>query len=191
MERLIELSLYVEDKLKTARRVVTDSRAIASGRQFLFHAPHVSTTTSAHITAPCGCTVSTSHRGAAVSRTSLHRTSGADPLTLLPGGTSRFSLRPFDPTSLLDRHDVVGSRFAKTLEIELLDELGQWQFPRLLLVVVDLAQFRWVQPKLSRHLYLAVRQMAASSRIYPFLHLLIGFDFLRHTLSYSSGKNSS
>jgi hypothetical protein len=71
MERLIELSLYVEEKLKTARRVVTDSRAIASGRQFLFHAPHVSTTTSPHITAPCGCTVSTSHRGAAVSRTSL------------------------------------------------------------------------------------------------------------------------
>jgi hypothetical protein len=48
--------------------------------------------------------------------------------------------------------------------MELLDELGQWQFPRLLLVVVDLAQFRRVQPKLSGHLYLAVRQMAASSR---------------------------
>jgi hypothetical protein len=43
MERLIELSLYVEEKLKTATRVVTDSRATASGRQFLFHAPHVST----------------------------------------------------------------------------------------------------------------------------------------------------
>jgi hypothetical protein len=51
MERLIELSLYVEEKLKTARRVGTDSRATASGRQFLFHAPHVSTTTSPHITA--------------------------------------------------------------------------------------------------------------------------------------------
>jgi hypothetical protein len=63
--------------------------------------------------------------------------------------------------------------------------------PRLLLVVVDLAQFRRVQPKLSGHLYLAVRQMAASSRIDPFLHLLICFYFLRHTLSYSSGKISS
>jgi hypothetical protein len=31
MERLIELSLYVEEKLKTARRVVTDSRATAFG----------------------------------------------------------------------------------------------------------------------------------------------------------------
>jgi hypothetical protein len=103
-----------------------------------------------------------------------HRASGAVSRTLLPGGTARFSFAPFDSTSLLDRHDVVGS----TLEIELLDELGQWQFPRLLLVVVDLAQFRRVQPKLSGHLYLAVRQMAASSRIDPFLHLLmICFDF--------------
>jgi hypothetical protein len=106
-----------------------------------------------------------------------HHASGAVPRTLLPGGTSRFSLRPFDSTSLLDRHDVVGSSFAKTLEIELLDELGQWQFPRLLLVVVDLAQFRRVQPKLSGHLYLAVRQMTASSRLHPFFHLLMCLIF--------------
>jgi hypothetical protein len=95
-------------------------------------------------------------------------------------------LRRFDPTSLLDRLDVVGSRFAETLEIELLDERGQWQFPRLLLVVIDLAQFRRVQPKLSGHLYLAVRQVVASSRIDPRLHFLIRlFDFLRHTLWHS------
>jgi hypothetical protein len=114
-----------------------------------------------------------------------HLASCAAHCTLPPGGTPSFSLRPFDPTSLLDRHDVVGSSFAETLEIELLDELGQWQFPRLLLVVIDLAQFRRIQPKLSGHLKLAVRQMAALSRIDPFLHLLIRFDFLRHTLSYS------
>jgi len=30
--------------------------------------------------------------------------------------------------------------------------------------------------------------MVAPSHIDPFLHLLICFDFLRHTLSYSSGK---
>jgi len=71
----------------------------------------------------------------------------------------------------------------------LLDEQGQ--FPPLLLVVIDLAQFRGVQSKLPGHLYLAVRQMTAPSRIDPFLHLLICFDFLRHTLSYSSGKISS
>jgi hypothetical protein len=35
MERLIELSLYVEEKLKAARRVVTDSSAAGSGRQRL------------------------------------------------------------------------------------------------------------------------------------------------------------
>jgi hypothetical protein len=97
-------------------------------------------------------------------------------------------LRPFDPTSLLDRRDVVGSRLAETLEIELFDEPGQRQFSGLLLVVIDLAQFRWVQPKFSGHLYLAVRQMAPPSRIDPFLHLLICFDFLRHTLSISRGK---
>ena len=117
-----------------------------------------------------------------------HRVSGAVPCTLLTGGTSRLSLRPFDPTSLLDRHDVVGSRLAETLEIELFDEPWQWQFPRLLLVIIDLAQFRRVQPKFSGHLYLAVRQMAAPSRIDPVLHLLICFDFLRHTLSISPGK---
>jgi hypothetical protein len=69
-----------------------------------------------------------------------HRSSYAVHRTLQPGGTSRFSLRPFDPTSLLDRHDVVGSRLAKTLEIELFDEPGQRQFPGFLLVVIDLAQ---------------------------------------------------
>jgi hypothetical protein len=70
----------------------------------------------------------------------------------------------------------------------LFEEPGQRQFPGLLLVAVDLAQFRRVQPKFSGHLYLAVRQMAAPSRIDPFLHSLIGFDFLRHTLSMSGGK---
>ena len=45
-----------------------------------------------------------------------------------------------------------------------------------------------VQSKLSGHLYLALRQMTVPSGIDPFLHLLICFDFLRHTLSYSSGK---
>jgi|SRR5882762_1524163 len=97
-------------------------------------------------------------------------------------------LRSFDPTSLLDRHDVVGSRFAEALEIELFDEPGQWQFPRLLLGVIDLAQFRGVQPKLLGHLYLAVRPMAAPSRIHPFLDFLYCLDFPRHTLSYSSNK---
>jgi hypothetical protein len=62
-------------------------------------------------------------------------------------------LRPFDPTSLLDRRDVVGSGLAETLEIELFDEPGQRQFSGLLLVVIDLAQFRRVQPKLWGHLY--------------------------------------
>jgi hypothetical protein len=109
-------------------------------------------------------------------------------IALLPGGTSRFCLRPFDPTSLLDRQDAVGSQRAETLEIELFDEPGQWQFLRLLHVVIDLAPFRRVQPKLSGHPYLAVRQMAAPSRIDPFLHLSICFDRLRHTQPYSSGK---
>jgi hypothetical protein len=75
------------------------------------------------------------------------------------------SLGPFDSTSLLDRHDVVGSSFAETLAMELLDELGQWQFPRLLPVVFDLAQFRRVQPKLPGLLYLAVRQMGKNCEV--------------------------
>jgi hypothetical protein len=65
-------------------------------------------------------------------------------------------LRPFDPTSLLDGRDVVGSRLAETFAIVWFDETGQRQFPGLLLMVIDLAQFRRVQPKFSGHLYLAV-----------------------------------
>jgi hypothetical protein len=68
MERLIELSLYVEEKLKTARRVVTDSSATGSGRQFPFHRPDLNATTSPHVSAPCRCTVSTSDRSAAYRR---------------------------------------------------------------------------------------------------------------------------
>ncbi len=49
--------------------------------------------------------------------------------------------------------------------MELLDELGQWQFPRLLPVVFDLAQFRRVQPKLPGLLYLAVRQMGENCEV--------------------------
>jgi hypothetical protein len=66
----------------------------------------------------------------------------------------------------------------KRSKLELFDEPRRWQFPVLLLVVIDLAQFRWVQPKLSGHLHLAVREMVAPSRIDPFLHLpiLIFFD---------------
>jgi len=51
----------------------------------------------------------------------------------------------------------------------LFDEPGRGSFQGFLLVVIDLAQFRWVQSKLSGHLYLAVRQMTAPSRINPIL----------------------
>jgi hypothetical protein len=55
-------------------------------------------------------------------------------------------------------------------------------------VVIDLAQFRPVQPKFSGHLYLAVRQMAACSRIDPFFQFADVFDFLRHMRSISRAK---
>jgi hypothetical protein len=92
--------------------------------------------------------------------------------------SSYFPLSRFNPISLLDGHDGVGARFAEALEIELLNELWQRQLPRLLLMVIDPAQLRRVQAKFSGHLYLAVRQMAAPSRVDPCLHFLIGlFDF--------------
>src|SRR6266436_6515786 len=65
---------------------------------------------------------------------------------------------------------------------------GSGSFQDSCLWLLILPSFRRVQSKLSGHLYLAVRQMTAPSRIDPFLHLPICFDFLRHTLSYSSGK---
>jgi hypothetical protein len=47
------------------------------------------------------------------------------------------------PDILLDRRNVIKSRRAETLEIELCDEPGQRQFPGLRFVVIELAQFRW------------------------------------------------
>jgi hypothetical protein len=58
-------------------------------------------------------------------------------------------------------------------------------------MVIDL-ELRRVQAKFSGHLYLAVRQMPAPSRVNPCLHFLIRlFDFLRHTLWYSSREADS
>src|ERR1700732_3955507 len=113
----------------------------------------------------------------------------------LHAATWRHVLLPFSrfkPISLLDGHYFVGAGFAEAFEIELLNELWQWQLPRLLLMVIDLAQLRRVQAKFSGHLYLAVRQMAALSRVDPCLHFLILlFDILRHTLWHSSRKPDS
>jgi hypothetical protein len=81
-------------------------------------------TTSPHVTAPCRRTVSTSEPSAPLSPPSLTVQQVLSPFRLLPGGTSRFSLRPFDPTSLFDGGDVAGSRLAETFEIELFDEAG-------------------------------------------------------------------
>ena len=47
------------------------------------------------------------------------------------------------PDILLHRRNVIKSRRAETLEIELFDEPGQRQFPGLRFVVIELAQFRW------------------------------------------------
>jgi hypothetical protein len=65
---------------------------------------------------------------------------------------------------------------------------GSGSFQGSCLWLSILPSFRRVQPKLSGHLYLAVRPMAASARIDPCLHLLICFDFLRHTRSISPDK---
>jgi|ERR1700730_7920750 len=133
-----------------------------------------------------GATQSSTATAASQYRGRRNRASCAVHCTLPLGGTSYFPFCRFEPASLLDGHAVFESSFAEALEIELLDELWQWQLPRFLLVVIDLAQFRRVQPKLSGHLYLAVRQVVASSRIDPRLHFLIRlFDFLRHTLWHS------
>jgi hypothetical protein len=47
------------------------------------------------------------------------------------------------PDILLDTRNVIKSRLAETLEIELFDEPGLRQFRGLRFVVIELAQVRW------------------------------------------------
>jgi hypothetical protein len=54
----------------------------------------------------------------------------------------------------------------------LLDELRQWGLPRLLSVVVDLAELHWVETQFPGHLHVRIGQPMPFPRIDPRLELL-------------------
>lgn len=59
---------------------------------------------------------------------------------------------------LLDTPHFVGTGFAETVLVELLNELRERHLPRFLIVVVELAQLRRVQAKFTSHLHVGVGQ---------------------------------
>lgn len=74
------------------------------------------------------------------------------------------------------RRDGLGPFPAEPLEVEVLDELRQWRFPRFLPVVGDLAELAWVQAEFAGHLHLRVREVVPLARLSPGL-CLGGRDF--------------
>ena len=109
----------------------------------------------------------------------------------LPGYAPLLFLLCLPSASLLDRQNGFWGRLAEPFGVKLFDKLRQGQLPRLLLVVIDLAQLRRVHPQFAGHLDLGVRQMVALSRLDPCLHLLSGLlRLLGHTIIIPSRQTS-
>ena len=107
----------------------------------------------------------------------------------LPGYAPFLFLRCFASASLLDRQNYFWGSLAEPFGVELFDKLWQGQLPRLLLVVIDLAQLRGVHPQFARHVDLCVRQMVALSRLDPCLHLPSGIlRLVGHTIIFLPDK---
>jgi hypothetical protein len=79
---------------------------------------------------------------------------------------------------VLDGQNYIWSFLAEPLEVEVLDVLPERHLLRLLVVVVQPAELLRVHPQLASHLDLGVRQVAAPTRVYPSLHLLVRLLFL-------------
>ena len=60
-------------------------------------------------------------------------------------------------------------------EIELLNKIGQWQFPGFLFGVGKAAKFPGIQTQFPGHLYVGMRKMASLPRIDPSLIFLRNF----------------
>ena len=58
---------------------------------------------------------------------------------------------------LLDRWNLVRSFLSETLEVEVLDVLPERRLPRLLVVVVQLAELFGIHPELAGHLNVGMR----------------------------------
>ena len=87
----------------------------------------------------------------------------------------------FQTKQFLHRKDPVRAVLAEPLEVEIFDEYRQGSLPRLLLVVVDLAELLRVHPQFPSHLDVGMRQVVASTSIDPGLYCRIGLVcFLGH-----------
>jgi hypothetical protein len=74
--------------------------------------------------------------------------------------------------------DLIGGRFLKALEVDVLDKLRQRRFPRLLFFIGQLAEFVRIKAQLAGHLHLGIAQVVALPGIDPNLKLLWQFIFL-------------
>src|SRR5208337_2743641 len=72
----------------------------------------------------------------------------------------------------LQRDDFLRPGPLEPLEVQFLDELREREFPRLLLVVVELAEFLGVHSQLARHLKVHVRQVMTFLGLEPRQQLL-------------------
>ena len=99
------------------------------------------------------------------------------------GLAARGLLLHLDAGPFFDGEDDVGTSLPESLDVEMLDEQRQRQFPGLLVMVVELAHFLRIQPELARHLDLRVGQAKPLPGVDP--HLKMVRDALvRHGLFY-------
>src|SRR5215468_4686678 len=96
----------------------------------------------------------------------------ASPPSSLPGRLAGGVPGLLGSRAILDRHHALGPLPAEPLPVQVLDELRQRRLPRLLIMVVELAELPRVHPELARHLHLRVRQPEPLPRLDPVLQVL-------------------
>src|SRR5258708_30848286 len=72
----------------------------------------------------------------------------------------------------------VGRILAKALLVERFDEGRQWQFPGLLVGVIELSELSWIHAKLACHLNMSVRQAVAFAGGDPSLQMIGDMNWL-------------
>ena len=74
--------------------------------------------------------------------------------------------------SLLDGQHDIWAFLAEPLAVEMLNILREWHLPRLLVVVVHLAELGRIHSQLARHLDLGMGKTMPLASVYPGLQLL-------------------
>src|SRR6266576_5938350 len=87
------------------------------------------------------------------------------------GGFLRLLLRLLRRGGLLDTSHDIRPPLTEAFGIKLPNEFWQRQLPWLLVMVVQLSELLWVQPQLTCHLHVLMRQMELASCIDPRLQV--------------------